>query len=1277
MSNELHQLLEEPYHELFNQLKAIIYKHVTDTEPNFGQYREAVIYQIDHGIGHLNRVSQNMAVLLRAAQKELHPADRFAAMCAAAFHDIGMHFGWELLDPEIKEPLSDEHSEIIRDLHAEIGGHWFRSICSSSPPDILYYDLTGRQIDMLKSDRLNRRISFAIETHGLCETELEAKLFEQIDDTKERSLIEFLTCALTIADTLDMDSQRVSNARMEAAKRFWKGKDSIIQPDIKDLSRFLMVHYFGSAKLQLVQNSSMVEFITQPKMPDKMLDDPDYKKFRDYLLEQYRKRLRPSNSYHQRIIKDYAGIDFVSIDVPNFSYEPDQFFIEKDILKKIMTVLNIIDPIDNIQLNVPNDQACKSNEKFGVASQKEPYDEILQLRILTTDNFEAPSTLLRPEFQTVPFHSVREGQLQEIIQWAENEESLYSTEVRLLIGAGGSGKTRLMLEGCNRLKKKGWIAGFLPHGKLSKNTKLLKKLTLEPINALIVLDYAESRREELVKVLMEAVGISVNRRFCVVLLARGAGDWWDGRADKLKEYPEVEAVLRSSATSGPYLLTAKTLNSDDRKKIFYEAQYAFAKKLNKTTTTIQPPDLLDDHFDQLLYIHMTALASLREEKVSLAADDLLDLTLSHERDYWEKCGKEAGFDVHMIDGISQVVLQLTLAGGTDSSKDAKIVIRHTPQSRDWTAQQRIELFNLLRRLYSNDGGGISSLEPDLLGEHLVAMELKRDNEPLDIALIEASKESEVLHALTVLNRLAARRKDQENWIEYGLERCLISEFAIVRAEQAIQVALASGDPIGKILARVVEEKKLPKVVNHIFKRNLIPINTVALLELALVVSKERYIRLKNKGHLKGFKKIHDYAESCHVYGMRLTETSKIEDGMVLYDEALHFMESIRHLAEEAESNYLSSLSGKAEILMKIGDNENALNIFYEVLNNRRILVEKNHGWDFKLDLISGLINYGIALNSNGRWKEAADQYRQSLDILDNKNYIGCEENRIYLTALTKKKLSLSLLYLNKLKESAELLVESLVGLQYLSTVNRDAYQQFLADAHFRVSMLFLSIENTSLAEKQNKEHQKIVHFLFQSRPNVFMGNYIWSQLLTTEIFIEQGNLSSIYKISSEILPLAQENLEKNPESGKQAMAHVYHVHATALLNEQDSSLALFTIEKAIELREQLNAKIPIVYGADLAIDLELFARCLYSDGQQNKAKDSIKKSFETLKYYHSTNPILYYRQMRRVAKSYKLIMEKDIPNLEIELMEQTKCNPERLKLQEMEDEDLFQSKMKK
>lgn len=1252
MCEEAQSLLEEPYRELFNKLKTIIHTRVTDTESRQGQWREAVIFQIDHGTGHLNRVCRNMAIMLKATQKEIPLEDRFAALCAAAFHDLGMHFGWELLQPPITEPPSPAEAAIIRKNHAWIGGRWFRSICLESPPEMLRLGLSGQQLRLLQDPLLNTRISFAIEAHGLSDTDLNAKLADESIEEQERQRIRFLACALTVADTLDMDSRRVPYVRMEDAARHWQGHTTHIQPAIEDLSRFLMLHYMGSAHLQKRADTTLLEFFPQPVMPGGMLYELAYKPFREHLLNKYRQRLRPSDPYHQRILKDYAGIDFVSIDVPPFSHKLDAFPLDKDLLQKIMVALGI---------------SGAGQAATDAAPEKESYEAILDWQKWTAENMDAPSILLRPEFQTVPFHDARAEHLQEILSWAEEKNALYPTVVRLLTGGGGAGKTRLLLEVCARLRTEGWLAGFLPYGRLEKHPSLLDNLAKEPTNILMVLDYAESRRGELVDVLRAAVGNAAKRRFCVVLLARGAGDWWDRRADYLNEDPKVEAILRGAATSGPYLLTAKPLELPERNKIYQDALAAFANKLEKKVSSLPLPDLVDVHFAKILYIHMAALAFLLQDVVSLAADDLLELILSHERNYWHKCGQEAGFSERMVDGIAQTMLQFTLAGGVESSKGAKKLIQRTPQPRGWNHQEQQELFKLLRRLYPQEGGGITALEPDLLGEHLVAQGLKGDQEPLEVALEKEATDAAAVQALTVLNRLAARRADQSHWLEQGLT----AHLSTARAEQAIQVAVASGDPIGRVLAGVLEKKRLPAVIDNIVQRRLIPDKTVALLELALVVTRQRHDRLKQHGQPKELHNIRIYASSCYEYGVALASTGKVEDSLSLFDESIKYWGRIQHKHIGYKSNYLLSLTKKAASLSMTGDNEKALVILENVLKRRKNLAETCDDRNYQSNLAFSINNYGTSLSNMGRWSESVDYYRQAVVQWEKLGVLVYDEQIKDGLSIAKEYLSGSLMKMGRLKESLASGKEALSGFQELSTINRDAYLPFLAEAQGDLGELFLATDHFSLALQLAKEHQKTDHFLFQNRQKIFKQDYVWAQLLLADIYLEQEEQALLQEAIRGILPLARELFAEQPMQGKPHLADTLYAHATALLHAEGAEAALPLAEESVNLFEQLHSKNPPVYAHMLALALALYGRSLHGVGRVLEAKDAIQKALVLLTPHYFDRPLWLHRQMRRVAKTHLAITGTAVPGEVLALMTQTEEHPERIELRNMQEEDLF------
>ena len=59
-----------------------------------------------------------------------------------------------------------------------------------------------------------------------------------------------------------------------------------------------------------------------------------------------------------------------------------------------------------------------------------------------------PGTLLNARYQVVPFmYEAREKELEDLTVWCNEERA---TDIRLFVGPGGTGKTRLFIEYCQQ-----------------------------------------------------------------------------------------------------------------------------------------------------------------------------------------------------------------------------------------------------------------------------------------------------------------------------------------------------------------------------------------------------------------------------------------------------------------------------------------------------------------------------------------------------------------------------------------------------------------------------------------------------------------------------------------------------------------------------------------------------------------------------------------------------------------------------------------------------------
>ncbi len=321
------------------------------------------------------------------------------------------------------------------------------------------------------------------------------------------------------------------------------------------------------------------------------------------------------------------------------------------------------------------------------------------------------SMLLRPESGVVGFHSFREPLRDSIIGWALDPDQ--PIKLRLQAGEGGAGKTRLLIEVCKRLESAhGWRAGVAKHSQF--NSTAFSALMGEGKPCLIVLDYAETRSSEIVKLIRAALDTPNRPNIRLVLLAREGGDWWERLADAAGKDQPVAAVLRSFQTkAGPYRMTEERIENKDRGIVFRQALQDFAKFKKISEPAAPLPDLSDELFGKPLFIHLAALASLRQQP-SVSDKELLAMALGHERSYWRQLLSDADLSDEILPPLEQAIALLTLCNGKRSATEAKKALARTPRLRELEPNMRSKLFDTLRRIYPLESG-LAGLQPDLLG----------------------------------------------------------------------------------------------------------------------------------------------------------------------------------------------------------------------------------------------------------------------------------------------------------------------------------------------------------------------------------------------------------------------------------------------------------------------------------------------------------------------------------------------------------------------------------
>ncbi|MGO7019359.1 P-loop NTPase [Rhizobium leguminosarum] len=318
------------------------------------------------------------------------------------------------------------------------------------------------------------------------------------------------------------------------------------------------------------------------------------------------------------------------------------------------------------------------------------------------------SWLLRPEFEMVPFHSVRDHDVQRIVEWALTDTKL---SVRLVTAPGGYGKTRLAAMAAEMVRRQGWKAGFI-----RPQVDRMGQAAVETVigdRTMLIIDYAEGRTELLASLLARAAGEADHLR--LLLLARAKADWWDVL---MASNSESGRILRAATSFHP--LANLPDNVGVRADIFRKAATAFGAK-----QALEPPPLEDEDFGRMLYLQMAALAAARGRHL-LRGDELLEDAVQRERRFWALRLQSLGMNPqHRLPLVSQAVAAVTTVGGCASRSELNDLIGGLPLAQGLPAIDVDAVASLIGSLYPTPGE-LGALRPDLLGEQLLAEEMERE-----------------------------------------------------------------------------------------------------------------------------------------------------------------------------------------------------------------------------------------------------------------------------------------------------------------------------------------------------------------------------------------------------------------------------------------------------------------------------------------------------------------------------------------------------------------------
>jgi DNA-binding CsgD family transcriptional regulator/tetratricopeptide (TPR) repeat protein len=587
---------------------------------------------------------------------------------------------------------------------------------------------------------------------------------------------------------------------------------------------------------------------------------------------------------------------------------------------------------------------------------------------------EGPSALLRPEFEVVAFCG-RDAELSQLEGWCAEPGGF---GMRLVTGPAGQGKSRLARQLGARLTARGWLAGTLDRTELDEAT--LRQLHATSVSTLLVVDHAEIRTDELASLVNGLAGRQRAGTVRLVLLAHATGDWWEGfRRDLGMLGPVLDGVVELKLAA---LYT--TLNS--RQRGFREASAAFARHRGHTATPAAMPSLADPEYESVLNVHMAALAAVlnAEQPTGRLAGPVNPTArvLESEQRHWSDVARASG-----LGGIyQQVDLDRAVAAatscGADDEEQAMALLGRIPKLPD--GGHVVRLARLLRRLYPSRTSYWGTLQPDLLGEELVAKVTADPGIPggptglLEAMLADASA-PQAARALTIVATAAPRHVHLRGALVPLLQQ---DPARLLLPAGAVATQVPDSRLLTQAMRTILEDVADGRLMVELARQ--LPWPSFALADLALTATQRA---LDYQRGQSGTSDPRTAAELLNILAVRLSDVGQQEAALAAIEEAV---DRYRGLAEVAPDAFLPdlarSLNNLANQLSDVGRRRAALASIEEAVAIRRELAQVAPG-AFLPDLALTLNNLSNQLSDVGQQEaalaaieEAVDRYRGLAEV---------------------------------------------------------------------------------------------------------------------------------------------------------------------------------------------------------------------------------------------------------------------------------------------------------
>jgi tetratricopeptide (TPR) repeat protein len=738
--------------------------------------------------------------------------------------------------------------------------------------------------------------------------------------------------------------------------------------------------------------------------------------------------------------------------------------------------------------------------------------------------------------------------------------------VRILVGAGGVGKTRLALEIAAEWQAGGGVWRLAAAGQEAHAVGTARAVTAGRV--LLVVDYAEIRAglDQLLSAVAEDPG-----PIRVLLVARSLGEWWDRLIEG-----SVPAVAQLLTEAPPIQLDMPIAEGVSDADLAQAAVPYFARALS-----VQVPGRVEvDRAARrapVLVLHAAALAAvLRFSAYPVASlrvvvdDAVLDELLEHESRYWRRAARAAG-----LPGAEPLVKPVVAAAalvGARSVAEAAAVVERVPELAGSPQERLMDWARWLYVLYPAGGGGrLGPVQPGLLAEAHVVGQLAADPVLARSCLRELSAE-QAEQALTVLARACAHQDRARHVIAAAL-RDDLPHLSLAAARVAQQTA----GELGGLLADALSDAPAAQQVLADIALDL-PYPSVALAQAQLIAT------LRARESLPPDAEPGTRAEWDDMAGLALAQLGDRGDALASRQEGAGSRGAPtatslgRYLPDIARS--LTDLGTRFSELDRPDD---ALRAEQEAVTIRRELAAANPD-RYRPDLASCLTDLGVRFSELGRPDDALRAEQEAVTIYRELAAANPDRYRPDLASCLAN-LGVWCSELGLPAEAVPPTREAVSCFRALAAANPDPYRPDLATSLTNLGIWFSELDRPEDALRAEQEAVTIRRELAAANPDRYRPDLARS-LTNLGIWSSRaGHCDDALRAEQEAVTIRRELAAANPERHRPDLATSLTNLGITFSELGHPADALPPTKEAVIIYRELAAASPDLYRPDLARSL--------------------------------------------------------------------------------------------